>query len=87
MAKDALWTPLQTMSEDLHEEAHGHTIVKGKEQKTQNTGKHKCPDAEEQNLSGLFTHRNENKKISCHSWEGLYKMLLGSINVSQMVDT
>lgn len=55
--------------------------------KTQNTGKHECPDAEEQNLSGLLTHRNENKKISSHSWEASYKMLLGSINMRQMVDT
>lgn len=70
------------MSGDLHEKAHGHTI-----QKTQNTGKHKCPEAEEQNLSGLLTHRNKSKKIGSHSWEGSYKMLLGSINVSQMVDT
>lgn len=82
MSKDALWTPLQTMSGDLHEKANGHTL-----QKTQNTGKHECPDAEEQNLSGLLTHRNENKKISSHSWEASYKMLLGSINVRQMVDT
>jgi hypothetical protein len=56
-AKDALLTPLHRIAVLIKELLDTHDNRKKKKK----TRMHRCPDAEKQNLLGIFTHRNKNE--------------------------